>query len=370
MNQVELINNNELKISKMSNRQIQNPKKNISVNINCFCKKIFTYKDNLLYVLPCCHIVHEECFNKHILDKQYNNLYKSSNQMELECPVCQNKITQILNEDKIKSKSKSKYKEYYHDIECLKIDESAQINYMMLPIGIVNFTTCLNKTILIESMDQIINTLEYVFKSFNIKINIIDNTIKNPILIKDNQVSWVNKKDNNSKMVVISNHSNYLDSFILYYLFRCGFVSSDFINSSELGKLIATKCKLLIFKRGVDTNMVEKIKEYLEEMKRITIYPEGAMGNNNTLMNFRSGAFYTGANICPVVIKYKNFIHDSDMRQYLFKLITQNEIVVDVYINDLWYPPFNEEKIEAVRDHMANVGGLVKTRVSNKKLQD
>ena len=52
-------------------------------------------------------------------------------------------------------------------------------------------------------------------------------------------------------MVVISNHSNYLDSFILYYLFRCGFVSSDFINSSELGKLIATKCKLLIFKRKI-----------------------------------------------------------------------------------------------------------------------
>ena len=116
--------------------------------------------------------------------------------------------------------------------------------------------------------------------------------------------------------------------------------------------------------------MVSKIKNYLEEMKKIVIYPEGGMGNNNSIFRFRTGAFYTGANICPVVIKYRNFIHDDDIKQTIFKLITQNEIIVDVYINDIFYPPFDNQKIEEVRDHMAKVGNLEKSRVSNRSIKE
>lgn len=79
------------------------------------------------------------------------------------------------------------------------------------------------------------------------------------------------KKDNERKLVIISNHSHYIDSIIIYYLFRCGFVSGDFINKTDIGRIIATKLKLLIFKRGVDTNMVEKIKLYLNDQKNSNI---------------------------------------------------------------------------------------------------
>lgn len=353
--------------------------KNIIVNYNCYCSKSFFALDKLLYILPCCHIIHENCFNDYILKYQYKNLFNPKNinsQINLnndtinflKCPFCQNNISSVLTEYKINSKKK--YHQYKIDIKSVKIDNSASINYMVLPLGILKLTSFINKLIIINTEKDLLNTIEYIISSLNIKINIIDNTKNNPIIINNNKIIWKNKKDNDSKLVIISNHSHYLDSIIVHYLFRCGFVSGDFINQTDIGKIIATKLKLLIFKRGIDINMVEKIKQYLNEQKIIAIFPEGALANNETLIRFRTGAFYIGENICPIVIRYNKIIYDDDFKQMLFKLITQNEINVNVYINDFFYPPFDEEKIESVRNLMANIGKLEKSRVSNKNLKE
>lgn len=357
--------------------------KNIIVNYVCFCNKSFLAGEKLLYVLPCCHIIHENCFNNYILKHQYKKLFYSPNPNLnsnlnskskkcfddfLKCPFCHNEITTVLTEYKINSKKK--YHQYKIDIKSVKLDNSASINYMILPLSIVKFTSFMNKLIIANSEQDLLNTIEYVFTSFNFKINIIDNTKQNPINVKNNKITWKNKKDNESKIVIISNHSHYVDSIIIYYLFRCGFVSSDFINKTDIGKIIATKLKLLIFKRGVDTNMVEKIKEYLQEQKKIAIFPEGAFANNETMIRFRTGAFYVGENICPVIIKYDKVIYDDDFGQMLYKIITQHEIVANVYVNDFFYPPFNPQKIEQVREHMIKVGGFGNSRVSNKSIKE
>lgn len=347
--------------------------KNIIVNYNCFCNKLFYSGEKLLYVLPCCHIIHENCFNNYILKYQYKQLlnYQNLNSFKnnlLKCPFCEKTITTVLTEYKINSKKK--YHQFKIDIKSIKIDNSASINYMILPLSIIKFTSFLNKLIISNSEQDLLNTIEYIFSSFNFKINIIDNTNKNPIIIKNNHVSWKNKSDNNSKLIIISNHSHYIDSIILYYLFRCGFVSSDFINQSDIGRIIATKMKLLIFKRGVDTNMVEKIKEYLNLQKKIVIYPEGAIANNETMIRFRTGAFYVGENICPVVIKYNKIIYDDNFGQMIYKIITQSEIVANVYINDFVNPPFNQEKIEKIREYMIKIGGFGNSRVSNKTIKE
>lgn len=348
---------------------------NIIVNYSCFCSKVFYAGEKVLYVLPCCHIIHENCFNNYILKHQYKKLFgvqntklNINNTNYLKCPFCQNNISTILTEYKINSKKK--YYQYKIDIKSIKLDNSASINYMILPLSIVKFTSFMNKLIIANTETDLLNTIEYVFSSFNFKINIIDNTRKNPIIIKNNKITWKNKKDNESKLVIISNHSHYLDSVIIYYLFRCGFVSSDFINQTDIGKIIATKLKLLIFKRGVDTNMVEKIKQYLNEQKKIAIYPEGAFANNETMIRFRTGAFYVGENICPIVIKYNKVIYDDDFKQMLYKIITQPEIVANIYINDFFYPPFDNQKIEQVRNFMVKIGGFDKSRVSNKTIKE
>ena len=350
--------------------------KDIVVNYACFCSRYFCSGQKVLYVLPCCHIVHENCFNDYIIKTQYEKFDNKKNSNSecmksnvlLDCPFCKGKITTVLSEYKINSKKK--YHQYKIDIKSIRLDNSSNINYMTLPLSIVKFTSLINKLIIANTEEDLLSTVEYALHSFNMKINIIDNTDKNPIMIKDNSVCWKKKADKDRKIVIISNHSHYLDSIILYYLFRCGFVASDFINQTDIGKIIATKLKLLIFKRGVDTNMVDKIKKYLDEQKKIVIYPEGAFANNETMIRFRTGAFYVGEAICPVVIKYDKIIYDDDFKQMLFKLITQGEIIINVYINDLFYPPFNNESIEKIRDFMISVGGFEKSRVSNKSIKE
>ena len=116
--------------------------------------------------------------------------------------------------------------------------------------------------------------------------------------------------------------------------------------------------------------MVEKIKIYLEEMKRIVIYPEGTISNQDSLLRFRTGAFYTDAPVCPVIIKTDPFIYDDDFKKLLFKITTQSEIAVNIQINDFFYPPFDDNKIEKVRNYMCKIGKLDKSRVSNRTIKN
>jgi hypothetical protein len=347
------------------------------VNMSCICSKYFYANEKILYILPCCHIIHEKCFNSHILNFLYRNFNNKLNQLNVDnnnsqiiikCPSCNHMINNVLTEYKINSKKK--YHQYKIDIKSIRLDNSGQINYINLPLGMVKFTSFINNAIISNSEADYLKTLEYGLHLINTKINIIDNTKNNPITIIKNKIYWINPEDINRKIVIISNHSHYLDALVIYYLFRCGFVASEFVNNSDIGRLFATKLKLLIFKRGVDVNMVDKIKEYLKEYKKITIFPEGAMSNNETLMRFRTGAFYIGEAICPIVIKYDKIIYDDDMKKMLLKLITQNEIKINVYINDLAYPPFNDTKINDVRNKMIKIGNFENSRVSNKSVKE
>jgi len=116
--------------------------------------------------------------------------------------------------------------------------------------------------------------------------------------------------------------------------------------------------------------MVNKIKEYLEEKKNIVIYPEGSMGSNDTLRKFRTGAFYTNAHICPIVIKYNPFVWDDDYKTFILKLISQKEIVVDIHVNDLHAPPFSTEQIQKIRQEMIEIGKMKDSNVSNRGFKD
>jgi 1-acyl-sn-glycerol-3-phosphate acyltransferase len=352
------------------------------LNYVCYCKKYFYNKDKLVSLQPCNHLIHDLCINEYISNNQYehnniktidiksnnNAINKTNNKMIFHCPICKTVITSIIKENKILKTDKAN--QLKTDIQSIKLDDSIHINYQFLPISLIKFTSFMNKLLLVNSDVELFNTLEYLLRMCKIKINVIDNTKNNPIEYVNNTIKWKNKKDVNSNIVLISNHTHYFDSFVLFYLFKSGFVSSDFINKTDIGKIIASKCNLLIFKRGQDTNMVDKIRSYLEEKKIIVMYPEGGMGNPNTLLRFRTGAFYTGSPVCPIIIKYNPYVWDDDLKKLIFKLITQSEITVDVYVNDLVYPPFNDEIINKVREFMAKVGNLKLSRVSNKNVKE
>lgn len=341
-----------------------NADEHLILNCFCYCKKYFIHRDKISLIYPCKHLVHEKCINDYL----YLQIKKNINNYNLNCPICKQKIENIIDENKIK-KDKNLI-QFKTDIESIKIDELGFINYSLLPFSIVKLGALMNKLIIAQTQKELLDVAEIFFKTCNIKINIIDNTTLNPIEYKNNTILWKNKKDNDLNKVIISNHSHYLDSFVIYYLFKSGFVASEFINKTNIGKIIASKCNLLIFNRNKDTNMVEKIKTYLEQQKIITIFPEGMMGNPNTLLRFRTGAFYTNAPICPIIIKYKPFLWDEDLQTLIFKLTTQNEIIIDVIINDLIYPPFDNIKINEIREYMSKIGELKLSRVSNKSIQD
>jgi 1-acyl-sn-glycerol-3-phosphate acyltransferase len=304
--------------------------------------------------------------NKYLLEIQYNNINSDINNNYIKCPDCKRRIKKVLTEKKILSTNK--YKQEKIDIKSIRLSHNSKINYMSLPINLIKFNSILNRFINSASMTDLLNVADLIFRSFNFKLNIIDNTKNNPIKVVNNKITWLNNEDKN-KLIFISNHSHDIDSIILFYILRCGLIASDSINKTDIGRVIASKCNFLIFKRGVDVNVVDKIKEYLDKMKKIIIYPEGTVGNNETLLRFRTGAFYVGAPICPIVIRWRNYVYDEDIKKMIFKVITQNEINIDIYINDIFYPPFNQEKIDHVRDYMAKVGNLEKSRVSNRSIK-
>ena len=335
------------------------------VNYACICNNYFTNMLKVVILYPCSHILHITCHKRN----------------SKTCPFCNEAIKKVIQEDEL---YKSKYRQFLINLDSTRLDSSKSvIHYKRLPINMIKFTSFINKLLVSIEECDLINSVEYFLNLANIKINIIDNTINNPIVYgsfgtKNDKgdggdgeyITWKNKTDQCKKKILIVNHSHYLDSIILYYLFRTGFVASEFINKLDLGRLIATKCKLLIFKRGVDTNMVNKIKEYLEEKQNIVIYPEGSMGGNNTLRKFRTGAFYTNAHICPIVIKYDPFVWDDDYKTFILKLISQKEIVVNVYVNDLHAPPFTTEQIASIRQEMIDTCDLQDSQVSNRSFKD
>ena len=340
--------------------------KDIIVNYTCFCKKYFYNNQKLIYLLPCCHIIHETCFHNFIIKNNYMSI-NNNQDIKIICPFCNMSIFKVLTENKIKFKKK--YHQFKIDMQSIKIDTSVHVNYINLPSGIFTLNTIINKLLLSTNMNDIINCIEILFKTLNIKLNIIDNTIKNNFKIIKKQIVW--NKNNDQKLVIISNHSFYLDMVIIIYLFRCGFISNDFIKTIDFGIILCQILNLLIFKRGVDTNMVEKIKEYLNTVNnRIAIFPEGAFFNNNTLGRFRTGAFYTEVPVCPIIIKYNKIPYSDSFNDFLLKFVSIRNINIDVYINDFFYPPFNDQKIEYVRNYMAKTGNLNISRVSNKSIKN
>jgi len=326
-----------------------------NINTICYCKNTLNSHYDIVMLIPCCHFVHEHCINKLLIN---NKKF---------CLICKKEFTEILTENKI---MKHKNKQHKIDLLAVKQRNAVQTNYSYLPNLIMKLTNIMNKLMLIKTHEEIMDFAECILLSCNIKINILDNTKNNPIIYKNSNVMWKNKVDNDKKITIIGNHTGFFDSVIIYYLFQCGFVSSDFINTFSIGKIFSEKCNLLIFKRGENTGMVEKIKEYLKKNSRICMFPEGVISHNNTLIQFRTGAFYASENVCPVVLKYSIDVHDEDVITSILKVMTQQELVVDVIINDLVSAPFNNEMIEQIRLNMAKVGKLKLSNVSNKNITD
>jgi len=127
----------------------------------------------------------------------------------------------------------------------------------------------------------------------------------------------------------------------------------------------------LVISRGDKNNAVEKMKQFLKkDNNKLCIFPEGIITNRNTLAQFRTGSFNLGYDITPVVIKYNINVYHADPMIFIKNLLSQNEIIADVIILNTERYPFNNDKIEKIRNKMANYGNLFLSRISNREIID
>ena len=170
--------------------------------------------------------------------------------------------------------------------------------------------------------------------------------------------------------IIISNHTSIMDFMIMFYVFKCGFLASNSVKESMIGKMIAEVIPVLFIDRGKEKNTVQKMRNYVNNQGSLCLFPEGILVHPDTLALFRTGAFYTEQPILPVIITYNPHVSDSSIGEFLQKLASQNLIEVTVRILPMEYPPFNEERINLIRRKMAKAGNLALSRVSNRDAID
>jgi 1-acyl-sn-glycerol-3-phosphate acyltransferase len=249
-------------------------------------------------------------------------------------------------------KDKSKL-QYCIDIISMTNFNNSRINYLNILSNIPDVLKIFMNLFLSNNVDDGISMCQNIFHLNNINI-----TVHNLDIIK------------NEPKIFIANHTTQIDFLIMFYIFKCGFLTIETIKNNFIVNQITKLIPLLFIERGKSNNTVKKIKEHVKKNGSICLFPEGMLSHPQTLIKFRTGAFYTDLPIYPVIIKYKNKIFELDDTQFVLKLLSYQKIDIDVIIIEPFYPPFNNDKIELVRKAMAKAGNLLLSRVSNRDIKD
>jgi 1-acyl-sn-glycerol-3-phosphate acyltransferase len=170
--------------------------------------------------------------------------------------------------------------------------------------------------------------------------------------------------------VFICNHTSIFDFMVLFYILETGFLSSSAVNENIISRQLTNIIPVLIIERGKNVNTVEKMKQYVKKNGSICLFPEGMHTYPDTIIRFRTGAFYIGYPIYPIVLKYNTMIADASIGTFILKVTSGTKIDITMEILDPWYPPFNDDKIESVRLAMAKAGKMALSRVSNRDIVD
>jgi len=310
------------------------------INSKCICNKQFiTNNLEIISICPCEHLIHVKCFNGKL------------------CPLCNTKITKIV---KINDYKKNiKYTQQCIDILSVTFPKEKKTfdiyNILQTIPSITNIGYNLYN---MKTKTDCKNIIKQLFEMLNIKI----------------KVSGLNKIKQLNETVYIANHSCHLDALVLHYFLNCGFLAGiqtkPSIDTLGFGKIVP----FLYTCRGTKQNTVKAMIEFVKHNGSICVFPEGTYYRQGTIGRFRSGAFKTGFNVCPIVLKYSdatytqgnlNNIYEIDCILNEFKNLTIEMIILDPV-----YPPFNNENIETIRHDMAIKGNLNMSRILANDVND
>jgi 1-acyl-sn-glycerol-3-phosphate acyltransferase len=304
------------------------------INSRCRCGQILSHNGNeVVLCLPCEHMTHIKCLNKR------------------QCGLCNKFVKSIVRMNDYK-KDKSKL-QYCIDIISMTNFNNSRINYLNIFSNIPDVLGIFINLFLLNNIDHSLSMCQNIFHLNNMNI-----TVHNLNIIK------------NEPKIFIANHTTQIDGLIMFYIFKCGFLTIEAIKNNFIINQITKLIPLLFVKRGKSNNSIEKIKKYVQKNGSLCLFPEGMLTHPQTLIKFRTGAFYTDLPIYPVIIKYKNKLFELDDTQFVLKLLSNQKIDIDVIVLEPFYPPFDNYKIELVRKSMAKAGNLLLSRVSNRDIKD
>ena len=317
---------------------------NTVVNITCICKQHMSkYSEDIYAIIPCNHLIHSRCIDKYITDG-------------IKCPLCNTTIETMLSYTHLKDMlRRGNYNHYQNYIDITSIKNRSNygtINYPQLLNRILPFFSILSDIPKIKSFKDVILLSRRVLDNNNIKI-VINNEDK--LLL-------------NTPKVIIANHTTMFDSLIMLNKFKCGFIASTFINTLWYLKNAYKHVPLIMINKDDKNNSVSKMKEFLSKHDTLCIFPEGTVTHENTIIKFRTGAFYTDHPVQPIIMKYSKLPYSENTTKNICKMMSQDRITVTLNILDPIYPPFTPEKIEWVRDLMARQGNFAKSNISNRDI--
>ena len=156
----------------------------------------------------------------------------------------------------------------------------------------------------------------------------------------------------------------------MFYVLKCGFLSSVEINLTQIGRQLTQIVPLVLIDRGIKSSTVDKMKEYVENEGSLCVFPEGMQTHPKTIINFRTGAFNVEHQVYAVVIEYDLPVADMVVKDFILKIMSEQNINIKVKILGPYLPPFNEKDIENIRIDMADAGHMFLSRVSNRDLEE
>lgn len=331
-------NNNDNSLETQNNKLNENNPKNKIINSMCYCDIALNYKrDETVMMEPCEHLIHLEC---------YNNL------KEKICPFCKTKVDSLTRLNSYKKDPKL-YQKCVDILSMTNIDNMMNISYENALLNIPEMLLTTIKLNVSDKFEHVIKLIGDTFRRCNIKIK-----VKGYEKIKP------------GPKVYIGNHTCNLDPLVMCYVLKTGFVSSSTIKNNPLTRKLVDLVPMFLVEIGKKKNSVEEMKKYIKKEGSLCIFPEGMYSHKSTISRFRTGAFNMGYPIYPIILKYKNYMSDMTLSDFILKVYSDNSEYIEFIILDPFYPPFNDDKIEAVRFKMAEVGDMMLARTSNRDMNN
>ena len=316
------------------------------LNSLCICGTGLPWKrDIIIMIYPCEHLYHNKCLNK-VLSKQ-------KNKCEHYCEFCGTSI-----EKKYNLFDKTINHQRFADILSMThYDDMSVTTIGRFLDSLFDLASIIVRVPFITDYKSGKELCEQIFAMNNMTL----------------KVYGLDKIKLEKNKVYISNHVSHIELIVIYYLLGTGFLASNIIGNSPMVEKIKQIVPLMTFERG-DKNrkvdIIEKMKEFVDEKGSICLFPEGMMKHPDTLTKFRSGAFHINRPVYAITIRHNDIISDGYVDQFVYKLSGKRDIAMEVYILGPYYPPFDQNKIEEIRMEMALRGNMVLSRVSNRDVKD